>query len=79
MSRKTIEICICDLCNKESEIKQFKLPVKWLTEQTEGRNVKPYFLEEQLDLCEECLDKVTSLEAWGAQGFKNFKLRKEIK
>lgn len=67
---------ICDLCDKEvpseSDLKSLILPVKFLTEQTEGRAVEPYFINERFDLCSSCLDKVSVVLGQGAQGYNKY-------
>lgn len=77
---KTITICRCDLCKKnvtnEKQLKTLKVPVKFLTEQTEGRSCKPYFTFPQMDLCVECLEKITMVLGQGAQGYNEYRIRK---
>lgn len=70
--KKTIEICHCDLCKKEADIIAIKYPVEFLTEQTEGRNCKPYISYQDIDVCEECKSKILVVQGWGAQGFNNY-------
>jgi hypothetical protein len=71
--------CSCDLCNKsvhsEEELKNLYLPVKFLSEQTEGRACEPYFINQKFDLCKPCLEKVTVVFGRGAQGYNKFWLK----
>ena len=77
ITTKTVTVCTCDLCKKtvvrKSEIHSVRIPVKFLTEQTEGRSVEPYIVLENLDLCFKCLEKATTLSAIGAQGYNTYK------
>lgn len=66
----------CDICGAEfDEKRRVNVPVLWLTEQNEGRPVKPYFATEELDLCETCADKVHVVEATGACGVNDYRFR----
>lgn len=76
MARKTVEVCICDICEKEVAISTLTIPIRWLTEQTEGRSIKPYITTETKDLCDECLDKITKVNASGAQGINIYHIIK---
>lgn len=69
----------CDICGTEfDEKRRVNVPVLWVTEQNEGRSVKPYFGTKELDLCEACTDKVHVVEAAGACGVNNYRFRKEL-
>jgi hypothetical protein len=72
--------CNCDLCEKEvndeKELQNFTIPVKFLTEQTEGRGCKPYFIKQNFDLCRDCLEKITMVLGQGAQGYNHFWIKK---
>lgn len=61
---KTIKIYGCDLCGKESQekndFKKVRLNVIWTTEQSEGKNCKPYIDDEKLLLCQGCMDRIAS-------------------
>lgn len=47
----------CDVCGREIErAHSITLPVRWTTEQNEGRPCTPYVKEETIDLCDECPD-----------------------
>ena len=77
MAKKIVEIYTCDICKKETEktnIKTLTIPVRWLTEQNEGRSIKPYITTETKDICEECLERITKVNATGAQGFNDYKI-----
>lgn len=73
------KVCSCDLCKNtvqdETHLTNLKIPVKFLTEQTEGRACEPYFINKSFDLCELCLDKVTVVLGQGAQGYNDYWLR----
>lgn len=73
-----IEICKCDICGKQNTTFEIKYPVWFLTEQTEGRVVKPYISYEDIDLCEVCIKRVTPIKAHGAQGINKFFIEKEV-
>lgn len=68
MATREIKVQICDICGKETNTTKVPVPVRWTTEQTEGRPVKPYIQVERIDLCEACLSKIVKVRATGAQG-----------
>lgn len=70
--KKTIEKYFCDICGKESDTQSISCPVLFLTDQTEGKPVRPYITYETLDLCDSCLRKVVSVSAIGAQGYNTY-------
>lgn len=70
--KKQITIFQCDLCKKEVATQEIIYPVLFLTEQTEGRVVKPYLEKTKLDLCSECIGKVVKINAHGAQGHNHY-------
>ena len=72
MAKKTVTIFTCDLCGKEIKTKEVTLPVRFTTEQTEGRPTKPYITIDKMDLCDDCLSKVTVITAHGAQGHNEY-------
>lgn len=86
MARKIKLQIDCDVCKTswaidEAEFKRTakSYPVKFLTEQNEGRGVKPYFEFALLDLCADCeenLLKVYPLTAVGAMGYNEYKIKK---
>lgn len=48
----------CDVCGREIErAHSITLPVRWTTEQNEGRPCTPYVKEETIDLCDECFER----------------------
>lgn len=69
----------CDLCGTEYDdadsLTKTRIPVKWLTEQNEGRTVKPYFRVQEIDLCDSCIEKVAVIEATGCMGYNQYTLR----
>ena len=65
----------CDVCGKEVErARSVTLPVRWMTEQNEGRPCKPYIASRRFDLCEECLHSVLAIEAIGCMGNNTFSM-----
>lgn len=77
MSRKTVTIVKCDICGKEENVRAVKYPVLFTTEQTEGRCCTPYLSYQELDLCDECIDKVVKVKGWGAQGYNHYSLKED--
>jgi len=90
------EIFSCDVCKKEKEpyksnvfggakredkvFLDSKIQIIFTTEQTEGRSCKPYLSIENLDICDECLDKAAegnSIFAHGAQGHNTYYFNKK--
>lgn len=49
----------------------------YLTEQNEGRPCEPYFVNQKMDLCITCLEKITVIHAKGAQGYNKYWVKKE--
>lgn len=73
---KKITQWYCDVCKKEVEKPNTAVvPVRFLTEQTEGRSCDPYVRNEKLDFCEGCFDKILVLNAVGAQGYNDYSFR----
>ena len=83
MSVKTETTYYCDLCNGEiadySEgNNRFTLPVRFMTEQTEGRPTEPYYQRGvTLDLCNDCATKAIRINAWGAMGYNEYRFSKK--
>lgn len=87
MAKNLVFKLTCDLCKDswtvdEAEFKRTakSYPVKFLTEQNEGRGVKPYFEFALLDLCADCeenLLKVYPLTAVGAMGYNEYKIKEQ--
>ena len=72
--KKVVETVTCDICGELAKTR-INVPVKWLTEQTEGHMVKPYYAEQTLDLCDSCLEKVVVINATGCMGNNEYKFR----
>lgn len=52
-----------------------RMQVIFTTEQTEGRSTKPYITDEEIDICENCLDQAANgnaIFAHGAQGHNHY-------
>ena len=69
MSKQIIEKYICDLCQKETEIFNVKTPVYRTFDSNDGRMFysSKKFMQEELDLCYECLEKITKIHSIGVQ------------
>ena len=69
---------ICDInkCDKEAHMINKQMQVIFLTEQTEGRNITPYFSNVNIDLCKDCVDKILEykkyIKASGAMGHNKY-------
>lgn len=75
--KKRIEITYCDICGAECETaKRVNYPVVFYTEQTEGRSCKPYISNQNIDVCDNCCEKIIKVSATGAQGYNTYKLMK---
>lgn len=76
--KEVIEKYFCDICKKETNnITTKTIQVIFQTEQTEGRNCKPYLSNVNLDICPECFKKILNgkaVLAWGAQGYNEYKI-----
>lgn len=74
--KKTIEKYYCDICKEEVEkqhlIFNVRLPMVCSTEQEEGRSVNTRIIFENIDICKNCLEKVTVVE-YGFRKVKGFK------
>lgn len=68
--KKTI---ICDCCKLEKPTQKVKYPVLFLTEQTEGRSVKPYISYKDLDMCKDCMQVNITISGTGAMGYNEYK------
>lgn len=71
---KTIKQRFCEICKRNRDVCQLKMPVLFLTEQTEGRSVDPYLSEETVDVCLECIPKVIKVHGAGAMGYNEYGL-----
>lgn len=68
----------CDICKKATDdiIQNISLPVKFLTNQTDGKWCdKPYISIQSMDICKNCLLKSTNIEAMGAMGCNTYMLK----
>lgn len=78
MGRKVVTTYTCDLCGEA--IPNYKagysMPVRFHTDQTEGRACAPYYSQVQIDLCSTCLKQVITVDAWGAMGHNTYELRR---
>ena len=72
MAIQIIKIFTCDICKIKKEVRTITIPVRWITEQNEGRDIRPYITTETKDICNECLDKVTRINVRGAQGHNTY-------
>ena len=73
--KTTTYSCDVKVCSNEPEKKGFSIQVIFTTEQTEGRSVKPYLANVQLDICDSCLNNVCKgnyIFANGAQGSNEY-------
>lgn len=72
------EITYCDVCKKETHIKEKPVPVIFITERTEGRSCKPYIEFNKIDICSECDKRVLEgnfIYGSGAQGHNQYGFR----
>lgn len=69
----------CDVCqSSEKPVTLRKMQVIFTTEQDEGKSVKPYFENKEVDLCDSCYKKALQgqyLFADGAMGYNKFYFR----
>lgn len=64
----------CDVCGLEVEqAHSTTLPVRWTTEQNEGRPCPSYVKEETIDLCDGCFERVVVIEAAGCMGRNRYR------
>ena len=81
MAVKVVKHYFCDLCDtevtSEDDLKGVHIPIKFHTEQNEGRPCEPYFVNQKMDLCITCLEKITVIHAKGAQGYNEYWVKKE--
>ncbi len=66
---KNIKVEICDLCDKELPTRKMKIPVYRTFDSTEGNKFysSKRYLNETLDLCDSCLEKITLVHSVGVQ------------
>ena len=70
-------VITCDVCEEKAHFQEQKIQVIFTTEQTEGRNCKPYLSIQIMDICDQCMRKILNGNAvWGngAQGHNNYKI-----
>ena len=68
----------CDICgNPMTAREKIIIPVRFHTEQDEGRAIKPHITKEKMDICDECLAKCVVLNGAGAQGINRYWIDKE--
>lgn len=76
LKETVIKEYFCDLCEKEvdkqSKLKSVSIPVKFTTEQNEGRSCTPYLEQHKFEVCESCIDRVVTVGAYGAQGHNTY-------
>jgi hypothetical protein len=64
----------CDLCGVELLVDAAQkshgriVPVRFTTEQTEGRSIEPYLSNEKLDLCLSCMKHIVDELPLGGHG-----------
>ena len=71
------EIIYCDICKKE-DAAAARIPVIFTTDQTEGRSVKPYLSNEEIDICGDCFSIILEgnfLWGEGAQGYNRYEFK----
>lgn len=66
---KTIIQQVCDLCGEERPVKNFCIPTYRTFDSTEGKMMysSKKYLNERLDLCDSCLEKITLVHSIGVQ------------
>lgn len=75
-----IEYHTCDIegCKKNADKISATIPIKFMTEQTEGRGVKPYLSLETIDICDFhyriIIDENRMPVGYGAQGHNQYNL-----
>lgn len=77
--KNVVETVTCDVCGDEFGEDGFSLtiPIRWLTEQTEGKFCKPYYQSATIDICEKCANDALRIEAIGAQGCRKYRIKME--
>lgn len=66
----------CDICGKQVVTRELTIPIKFFTEQDEGRSCEPYISMTKVDICNDCLMKATNIHATGAQGYNEYHFKK---
>jgi hypothetical protein len=74
------ETYTCDICEKKVENHVEKdIQVIFLTEQNEGRTIKPYMDNVKIDICDACMEKRMgggSIYATGTMGHNDYHFAK---
>ncbi len=67
--KKTVEIEECDLCGKETKTYRMAIPTYRTFDAEEGKIYysEKQFYQETLDLCKECLEKISVVHSIGIQ------------
>lgn len=73
--KKTVEEYYCDICGDKAPVQEIIYPVVFHTDQNDGHGCTPYISSEHLDVCNECLNKIICLDAWGLQGCNEYKIK----
>ena len=72
------EILVSDNNSTTPQNHKVTVPVIFHTNQEDGRPVEPYISFESIDICNECLMKLTNLHADGCQGCNEYYWNTEI-
>ena len=73
-----IKVHLCDICGSPEKVYQRTIAVRFLTEETEGRAVKPHLKNHKVEMCDACLERYVSalpLEGSGAQGCNRYRFK----
>lgn len=73
--KRTVEQFYCDLCSCEVSVGELRTEVpvfvRHTCDDTEGCPCAPYYTQEKFDFCQNCFDRVVSLDV----GFRNTDLK----
>ena len=69
--RKKVEICTCDICDKECDCAAIRYPVLFTTE---GCPTKTYISYKDIDMCEDCLQKAINVTSREVQGYNKYEI-----
>lgn len=72
-------ICTCDMCGGDAKNEKRRIPVTFLSEQTEGKYCKPYLTYADMELCDTCYEIVIDKQpvvGIGAQGYNRYSWKK---
>jgi len=74
-------VCICDICGKETQTENLNLPVYRMFDANDGRTFydEPHISFRHLDICPECLMKVTNIKDESVMGYGDMIIRKNPK